>query len=229
MPSVTNCLMKDPFFGVWWICWRLELVTSSKYKFNNSELCPGWKLAYSSSLVRGSVLYRLVSDCELGCKYTAVVCMVKCGKALEGFWPSRKFSMLWQLLEVCCSSFMGIFLYSSLHWAHCWGFGLSCFSTWHLCGVGKTAGRIGAVGVILEFCLWDAESQGIGLDQQRACLESGILWDQMCWFVFHWEIRFPLPLYFWVPAILCSHNMFLGWCCSCCWKFRHSLIQFVFF
>lgn len=115
MPSVTNCLMKDPFFCVRWICWRLELVTLSKCKFDNSELCPGWKLAYSSSLTQGSVLYRLVSDCELGCKYIPAVCMFKCGKALEGFWPSRKFSMLQQLLEACCSSFMGISLCSSLH------------------------------------------------------------------------------------------------------------------
>lgn len=130
--------------------------------------------------------------------------------------------MLQQLLEACCRNFMGI----SLPWAHCWGFRLSCLSTWQLCVVWcwqSSRHRVWAVGVVLEFCHWDAESQGMGLEQPRACLESmhPVGPDVLVCIPLGNEIL-PSTLYFWVPAVPYSHTVLLG----CCWKFRHSLIQF---
>lgn len=207
MPSVAHSLMKHPFFCVWWICRRMELVTLSKHKFTHSELCPGWKLGYSSSLVQGSVLYRFVSGCEMGCKYTAAVCMFRCGNALGGFWPCRKFSMLQQLPEACCSNFMGISLCSSLCWAHCWGFRLSCCSTWQLCGVwcwqnSQNVSSGSSFGILPSRC-WVA-GDGTGAAKSLSRVRHPVGPDVLV--CFQWEIRFSLSEFLGASYPLLPHH-----------------------
>lgn len=130
----------------------------------------------------------------------AMVCMFRNGNALEDFYQVEKWPCLvlvLQLLGACCRTLMEIPLHSHRSWVCCWGFGLSCFLKLQLCGVGKTAGRICAVGVSSGCCRSGAEdlSRGTGLDQQRAGVSAlGLSWHQTCRFPSHREVRFVYPL-----------------------------------
>lgn len=218
-------------FGVWWMCRRLELVTLRKHKFTKSELCPGWKLGCSSSLVQGQFCTDLCQTVQWAVHpQQQGVC-----SGVEKHWLVSDQAES----SPCVSSFLKAAVVTSWEYpcapactgltAESLGSPASPRGSCVLCGAGKT-GRMWAARVILELCHRGAESQGMGLEQQRACLEPGIPWepDVLVCFPLGNE-SLPCSLCFWVPAVPYSHSMLLGQCCSCCWRFRHSLIQIIFF
>lgn len=193
----------------WWICWRFELVSWSKYKFD-SCIFNGWKLGYSSSLVPGSALNKLlVSNYETACKYTGNgVCMVRHGRALAGFYPSRKVALVGASSAAswcCCSNFVEMTLRSSLRWARCWGLGsaASHSGSCEWSGAGRLNRSSGSGLRMLTFGCWGPLAEGVGLDQWRPCVctvRLPVRPDVLVCFLLGNEIP-PLHLLCQLPAI----------------------------
>lgn len=167
----------------------------------------------------------------------AMLCMFTHGKALADFYLSRKVAMVGAHSAASwCFAVVTSWKYPCTPvWAGRTAEGLGSPASQNVscvvCGVGKNAGWICVVGIIFECCHSDAEvlslgSQGMGLDQQRACMSTLRLLvepDVLVCFP-SGKLDSLTPLCCRVPTIPYSHSMLLGWCCSGCRKFGYSLI-----
>lgn len=100
-----------------------------------------------------------------------------------------------------------------------------------LCGVGKKAGWICAVGVIFECFHSDAKDlaglrgNGTGSAKSVHVYSQASSGTRCSGLLPIGEIRFPhSPLCCRVPTIPYSRSVLVGWCFSCCRKFMYSLI-----